>query len=36
VDPEEKFVMVIFTPDPTEWKPEVVVEPRAIAFSGLQ
>ncbi len=35
VDPVERFVMVIFTPDPTEWKPEVVVEPRAIAFSGL-
>jgi CubicO group peptidase (beta-lactamase class C family) len=35
VDPVEDFVFVAFTPTPTDWNPEVMVNPRTIAFSGL-
>jgi CubicO group peptidase (beta-lactamase class C family) len=35
VDPVEQFVFVSFTPDAKDWDPELVVEPRTIAFSGI-
>ncbi len=35
VDPVERFIFVSTVADPNPWNPEHVVEPRAIAFSGI-
>jgi CubicO group peptidase (beta-lactamase class C family) len=35
VDPVEHFILTTFIASPKDWDPELMVEPRAIAFSGL-